>query len=155
MSLVFLQDSFFAIYLLLNIDFMKNILKLVCAILPLAIVSCKKNTTQTFPKPYIAFKQGAGYISKDTTIDTFTRVTMGISASKYGDDILRTINFYCSYNDRPDSFLFGIPLYGISGDDFEYDCNLGTQKRGKEKFTITATTQSGASNSVSATVNIQ
>lgn len=154
MSLAILQDPFFAIYLLFNIDFMKNILKLVCAILPLAIVSCKKST-QVNPKPYIILNQATGYISKDTTIKSSTPLSLRISASKYGDDILRKINFYCSYNDKPDSFLFGIPLYGISGDAFNYDCNLGPQKAGKEKFTITAITQSGASNSVGVTVNIQ
>lgn len=133
---------------------MKNILKLVCVVLPLAVISCKKST-QTNPQPYITLKQGQGYISIDTTVKTNTSFIIGINATKYGDDLLRNINFYCSYNDKPDSFLFGVPLYGLSADAVDYNCLVGPQKAGKEKYTVTATSQSGASNSVSVTVNIQ
>lgn len=134
---------------------MKNILKLVCVVLPLAIISCKKSDT-TIPKPSIALKQGNPYISKDTSIRTNTNVVLGLTAAKtYRDDILRSISVFCSYNDKPDSLLFVTPLYGLNGDNFQYDYNMGTQKAGKEKYTFTATTQSGATNSVSVTISIQ
>ncbi|MGN6568775.1 MAG: hypothetical protein ACTHJ0_12515 [Flavipsychrobacter sp.] len=135
---------------------MKNILKLVCAILSLTVISCTKNNTTTIPKPSIALKQGNPYISKDTTVRTNTDVILGLTAAKtYHDDILRSISVSCSYNDKPDSLLFVTSLYGINGDNFQYDYNMGNQKSGKEKYTFTATTQSGTTNSVSVTISIQ
>jgi len=135
---------------------MKNILKLVCTILPLVAISCNKSTTTTYPQPSIALKRGSSYISTDTTIRASTPVILGLTAAKtHGNDILRSISVSCAYNDKPDSLLFVTSLYGIGGDSFQYDYNMGTQKSGKEKYTFKATTQSGATNSVSVTISIQ
>ena len=124
------------------------------SIVQIAFSSCNKTSDSKVP-PTVVFVNKPGYVYTNTTIRKDSTFVIGVEATKNGNDLIQYINFFCSYNGRPDSLLYQefLPGTGTSYNR-DYYLNSGDTAYG-EKYTVEVHSYLQLVSTISLTVNVQ
>lgn len=126
-----------------------------CIILVQLFSSCNKPAEDN-SGPEITFLTTQGHIFGPVTVRKDSTIVIGLQATKSGNDLLRYINVFCSYDNRPDTLLYQINFPSGTGTSYTHDLNFTTRDSvGTEKYTFEANTYLGKSKSISLTLTVQ
>jgi hypothetical protein len=117
-------------------------------------VACNKSSTDNAP-PQIAFITTPGHIYTNTSVKRGSTIVIGYEATKSGNDLIKYINIFCSYNSKPDTLIEQIVLPAGTGTSFTRDEYIYTGNNGgSQKYTLEANTYLGQRSSISVTINV-
>jgi hypothetical protein len=118
------------------------------------LTSCKKPTSDNLP-PVANFVKTQGHIYQDATVDRNTTVIVGVEATKSGDDLIRYINLFCSYNGRADSLIYQEFLAG-TGTSYSRDFYINTGDTAyAEKYRVEVHSYLGQETDLHITLNVK
>lgn len=136
---------------------MKSALKMICLLLIVVASGCKKEDEDEGLLPSIAFKTGAGYISKDSTLTVSTTFTIGVTANKTEDeDYLKKFIISKKTGAAASTTIYSKDLTDAEKNSFGYDFNTSADSLvSNTEYTFSIVNRDGLLNSVALKIQTQ